>query len=73
MRPRVFPAEDLFSGCPGRCAQLAASMRPRVFPAEDVRAADGGRRVHKASMRPRVFPAEDFGDPAEKSTTDSLQ
>ena len=58
MRPRVFPAEDLF----GRVvhAEVAdASMRPRVFPAEDACRAVRTQRTARASMRPRVFPAED--------------
>ena len=34
MRPRVFPAEDVFTPAVSR-RRLVASMRPRVFPAED--------------------------------------
>ena len=62
MRPRVFPAEDVFASY-FRLSSHLASMRPRVFPAED----DGnlveitGR--NGASMRPRVFPAEDADAP----------
>ena len=59
MRPRVFPAEDLYRPEPRHDPRPDASMRPRVFPAEDPDCGNGACGRHRASMRPRVFPAED--------------
>ncbi len=58
MRPRVFPAEDIFLLRHNPC-QIIASMRPRVFPAEDGASVVERPLLLAASMRPRVFPAED--------------
>ena len=72
MRPRVFPAEDLYA-LPELIAIHVASMRPRVFPAEDEAATARAAAVGDASMRPRVFPAEDGVEGLEARGETALQ